>query len=412
MRKIKIKHFGPIKEGFLGGDGFLEVAKVTVFTGNQATGKSTAAKLISVFSWIEKALFRGIISIGDLWKDGNFRNKYCHYQGLKEYFRDETEIEYVGHVYKFHFVNSALRAGTHLNNPQYKMPKIMYVPAERNFLSSVSRPGGLKGLPSPLYTFLEELELAQSELSETLILPINGIEFEYQKESKMSYVKGIDYKLRLNEASSGLQSSIPLYLVSRNLAMSIQREHDESKVDLSLEDNIKFKQEILDILSNDKLSLEFKKSALEVLSSKYKNGCFMNIVEEMEQNLYPISQMAILFALLGFTNVTDGNSLILTTHSPYVLNYLSIAIKAEMVLQKLNNAGEKASTLFARLDALVPLGSCITGNDVAVYEMQNDGTISKLPTYQGILSDRNELNQLIDQGNLIFDQLLDIEEEI
>ena len=56
MSKIRIKNFGPIKEGYQENDGWLDVKKVTVFIGNQGSGKSTVAKLISTFSWIEKAL--------------------------------------------------------------------------------------------------------------------------------------------------------------------------------------------------------------------------------------------------------------------------------------------------------------------------------------------------------------------
>ncbi len=59
MSKIKIKNFGPIKEGFkeISPDGsineWMEIKKVTVFIGNQGSGKSTVAKLISTLSWIE-----------------------------------------------------------------------------------------------------------------------------------------------------------------------------------------------------------------------------------------------------------------------------------------------------------------------------------------------------------------------
>ncbi|MBR2202410.1 MAG: AAA family ATPase, partial [Bacteroidales bacterium] len=40
MREIEIHNFGPIKEANI------TVKKVTVFIGNQGSGKSTAAKLI------------------------------------------------------------------------------------------------------------------------------------------------------------------------------------------------------------------------------------------------------------------------------------------------------------------------------------------------------------------------------
>ena len=55
MAKLKIRNFGPIQTGSSENDGFLEISPVTVICGNQATGKSTIAKLYSIFSWLEKA---------------------------------------------------------------------------------------------------------------------------------------------------------------------------------------------------------------------------------------------------------------------------------------------------------------------------------------------------------------------
>lgn len=70
MSKIKINNFGPIKVGCQENDGWIEVEvkKVTVFIDNQGSGKSTVAKLISTFSWIEKALIRGDYDIKWLFK--------------------------------------------------------------------------------------------------------------------------------------------------------------------------------------------------------------------------------------------------------------------------------------------------------------------------------------------------------
>ncbi len=57
MSKIRIKNFGPIKEGFKEADGneWMDVKKVTVFIGNQGSGKSTVAKVISTLTWMEKS---------------------------------------------------------------------------------------------------------------------------------------------------------------------------------------------------------------------------------------------------------------------------------------------------------------------------------------------------------------------
>ena len=66
MSRIKIKNFGPIREGFVGNDGWLGIKKVTVLIGDQGSGKSTVAKLISVFSWLEKNIVRNDLSVEQL----------------------------------------------------------------------------------------------------------------------------------------------------------------------------------------------------------------------------------------------------------------------------------------------------------------------------------------------------------
>ena len=53
IKKIRIREFGPIKES-----GELDISSVMLFCGQQGSGKSTIAKLISTCSWLEKTLVR------------------------------------------------------------------------------------------------------------------------------------------------------------------------------------------------------------------------------------------------------------------------------------------------------------------------------------------------------------------
>ena len=411
MGKIKIRYFGPIKEGFNENDGFFDVNKITVFIGNQGTGKSSVAKLISTFIWLEKALYRGDITTNEVARKNKFENTYCDYHRLKDYFQNNTEIEYIGEAYTFSYTNGKLNVTSNESNNSYLIPKIMYVPAERNFLSAVSRPEKLKGLPLPLYTFLDEFDRSQQELSESLALPIGNLKFQYQKLNKIASIVGDNYKIKLLDASSGLQSSVPLFVVSRNLSMYINREKDGSKKEISIEEEKKIRAEIQKILSNNKLSDDLKKVALEVLSSRYKSACFVNIVEEIEQNLFPESQKEILYKLLEFANYSQGNKLILTTHSPYIINYLTLAIKGFSVLQTINSSSinENRKT---QLNKIVPYQSCIDSSNAIVYELTVNGVIRKLSNKEGIPSDENYLNQSLAEANQLFDGLLEIEEAL
>ncbi|MBD2139797.1 ATP-binding protein [Anabaena sp. FACHB-1237] len=410
MSQIKVKNFGPIKSGFIENDRFIDIRKITVFIGNQGTGKSSIAKLISTFSWLEKQLYRGNLEMKYVTSRNRFVNTYCSYQNLKNYFLPDTEIEYRGNAYTFNYVNGKL-SGSNNNSQKYILPKIMYVPSERNFFSVVKRAEKLKGLPQSLSAFFGELERSQQELSGSLTLPVGNIKLEFDQKNNTLNIIGSNYKLNISESSSGFQSFIPLFLVSRNIALSISENHDSSQSELSGEEQKRLKMEIEKILNNDNLSEELKKAALELLSSKYKNECFLNIVEEIEQNLFPQSQKNILYKLLEFVNMTEGNTLILTTHSPYIINYLTLAIKGYKVLQKIIDLPNN-NLLKEQLENIVPQASCISDEYSIVYELTETGEIIELSNYEGLPSDENYLNTFLAETNNLFDNLLEIEEQI
>jgi hypothetical protein len=107
-----------------------------------------------------------------------------------------------------------------------------------------------------------------------------------------------------------------------------------------------------------------------------------------------------------------GNKLIMTTHSPYLINYLSIAVQGGYLLTELNKKSDPFD-LIERLDAIVPKASLILGDELVVYQLdEKNGTITKLGSTEGIPSDKNYLNQSIRHGNEMFDALLEIEEEL
>ena len=410
MVKLRVKNFGPINEG-IKDNGFIEIAKTTLFIGNQATGKSSIAKLFSTISWLEKSLYRGDTKSSYLLGYNRFVKTYCSYQGIEDYFRDDTEIKYIGYYYTFIYKNKSLYIEEKKENKDYLPPKLMYVPAERNFLSIVENPGKVKYLPLPLYTFLDEFERSKSELNQSIDLPINNVKFEYQRQNKISYIKGENYKLKLHLSSSGIQSLLPVFLVSNNLAHSINRAEDASIKKISIEQQERLKKEIDQILENSNITSDIRSLLLERLSSRYKNLCFINIVEEIEQNLFPTSQRNLVNELLKYNNMTQGNKLLLTTHSPYIINYLTLAIKGYEILNKIQKL-ENKHIYIERLSKVVPKQSCINAEAVRIYELTDDGTIRLLPNYEGLPSDNNYLNNFLSETNHLFDELLDIEDEI
>ena len=362
-------------------------------------------KLITTFTWIEKALYKQLVKKSEVTRKSKFENYYCEYQNLKNYFNHETEIQFEGIAYKFHYKNGRLSIDE-VKGHKYLVPKIMYVPAERNFVSAVAQPEKLKYLPKTLYTFLEEFERSKNELIDFLYLPINNLRFSHDNKKGISKIIGDDYDLPLYEASSGLQSSIPLFLVSKNLAEGIDRISDNSISKVSLEEMQTLRIRILSLIRNEKLTEEIRNQAIELLSSVTKNDCFINVVEEPEQNLFPSSQRSILNSLLEFNSINEGNMLVMTTHSPYLINYLTLAVEANKLKSKV-----KTEELASKLNKIVPLNSTLNGNDLVVYQLdEKNGQIVKLKSYKGLPSDENYLNIGLAESNDEFSKLLDIED--
>ena len=73
---------------------------------------------------------------------------------------------------------------------------------------------------------------------------------------------------------------------------------------------------------------------IATIANKYTNSFFLNIVEEPEQNLFPESQMKNLAFLLEAANVNDENKIVMPTHSPYVLSYITLAAKSYELMNK------------------------------------------------------------------------------
>jgi energy-coupling factor transporter ATP-binding protein EcfA2 len=407
MSKIKIKNFGPVKDGCLENDGWLDIKKVTVFVGNQGSGKSTVAKLISTFSWIEKALVRGDFDKKWFERSSRLKNPLLSYHRLENYFYPNTDIEYQGDAYSIKYKNGLMSINK-TTNETYPLPQIMYVPAERNFLTYIKGAKELKLSSEALQVFNTEYGKAKEDMKGMVRLPINDVDVEYNKQYDNLYLKGSDYKIEISEAASGFQSFIPLYLVSNYLANSVKKQ-SENKEPMSSDELNRFKKGVQEIWSNDTLTYEQIRIALSTLSAKFNKTAFINIVEEPEQNLFPSSQWQMLQSLLEFNNMNEGNKLVLTTHSPYLVNFLNIAIQGKDLKSKIGLKND----LLKELYDVVSEGSLISFDEVAVYQLdENTGTITRLKSSYGILSDRNYLNDMLREGNQKFDKLLEIEEKL
>lgn len=427
-RYLKIKHFGPITEGYKDNDGFMPFSKFVFFCGPQAVGKSCIAKLFSTFSWIEKALVRGDFKIDYVTGEEDFivtsekkivvsddgkkivvqpMNRFayifCAFHQLQNYFKPETELHYKGTAFEMRYADGSLTIKA-IENLNYLRPQIIYIPAERNLISVLDNAENVKDLPQSLSSLLSVYNKACKSIQGEVKLPINGFKFYYNNSEKTAYIADGSNSVRISEASSGLQSLSPLYVALHYLSQQIQLPSAATQQKQSAKEKETIENRIAEILKDDTLSTSLRQMLIKQ-ASDVTNKYLLSIVEEPEQNQYPTSQREVLYQLIAL-HKGENDQLVITTHSPYIINYLALAIKARSISKVYRSAH-----VLSKLSSIVPPDAMIDGQDVTVFQVNDDGTVSQLPKYDEMPSDDNLLNNLLEESNDMFNQLLDIEEE-
>lgn len=403
MCRIKIKNFGPVRVGREDNEGWIDVKKVTVFIGNQGSGKSTVAKLISTFAWMEKDVFRsGDVAIENQKKEETFR-KNLEYHRIEGYLKENTYIAYEGSAYKITYNYGKDLEFEEIPNFSYGLPRITYFPAERNFISSVKNFKGNNALSlwsQSLQEFKEIFQEAKENLKESIQFPINDTELEYNRMNDMLYVKGGDYRLPLSETASGFLSVIPMCLVANYVSSSVCSGQQMNSFQRDL-----FRKETADILNNKDYTDEQRRILLSNVAARYSVKRTLNIIEEPEQNLYPSSQQKVLYELLKLNNPVS-DKMVVTTHSPYIIGYLSLAVKAHSITRHV-----ESTEIERKVNEIIPMSSVLSSEDLSIYELsEKDGSIHLLDFYNGIPSNQNFLNQELAAKNEMYSQLLDLQD--
>ncbi len=282
MEKLYIKDFGPIKEAEI------HLNDINIFIGTTSSGKSTAAKLLAIFE-----------SFGSVppAKLDDLKNRLSEYN-IDFAFSDETELNYSTKGYQFIYTKKGVsRYGNFLGKEKKISP--IYIPAERLFFSTVSQSifsliNNDITLPKWLIDFGAKFEQARKVIKKT---SINFLSAEYAYENNTDYIQVNDeIKIKLSEASSGLQSVIPLLLVVMHNTQDIKKKD-------------------------------------------------LFVIEEPELNLYPSSQKELTEFIISRINKAQSDKLIITTHSPYLLTTIDNLIQAKKVADLHPNDKKEVSKL-------------------------------------------------------------------
>jgi predicted ATP-dependent endonuclease of OLD family len=382
MEKLIVKNFGPIKEAEI------DLTKYVVFIGDTSTGKSVLAKLITIFrdSFLLLSLTEDSskISIKNELKKYNINFetdnaeiKYCDGSiVLCELINDEIilidveirQSNLTSVKNKFDALTKESTFSQFLDfdkevffkfslNHFFKNRNSTYIPAERILFSLVGN--SLSGLlannvalPECYKDFAARYEVARDEIREVLYENFN-INYSYNKGIDEVFVNNA--KVLLSEASSGVQSLIPLLLV------------------------IDYEIKINDVSFN------------------YSKGL---IIEEPELNLFPIKQKKLIDYLISKLTNTK-HKIVITTHSPYILSSLDTLMLAK-------NTFNEHPDLKEEINSIVSEDKWIDYNDISVYEVRNDGKVYSIKNEEFRSIDTNAIDGVSDIISEEFDKLTEL----
>lgn len=384
MNRIIIRNIGPIKNIDL------DLNKINVFIGPQGSGKSTVAKIISFCSWLEKnnsvteqACSEGLIA------------RLTSFHHMEGYFSQESELLYEGDNIAFiynlakgldasiskRFVNncneckSEKEAILHADNKN-ENPKVAYIPAERNFVSAVPSLKNYSDKDDNLQSFVNDWFEAKRHYTRETPIPIMslGLDYFYNPGADADYLlqEKASNTIPLVAASSGYQSIVPLVVLLKWLSSGI---YEENKPFSPAEN-----EKVRNILAHlSVISEESNATIIERLRGFLEGRVYSHtqfIIEEPEQNLFPRTQMDLLYQILSEINHGRNHRLVLTTHSPYILYALNNCILAHIVEDSMDK--ELSKSLECAKYAVAP-------KDVSVWSI-HDGCIR---------NENNEYNKTI-----------------
>jgi predicted ATP-dependent endonuclease of OLD family len=319
---------------------------VNIIIGEQSIGKSCVLKVACFCTWVEKRI--AIEQNAKRFeKNGVFLEELVNFHRLNGYVHDNTYIGYESDFIKFSYDSeNGFSYEWKEKRWDYKRPKVSYIPAERNLVAVIPNWFEVKSVAENIQDFMADWSDARKSIEKDKDILNLDVAYHYDESSDTDYVKMKDGRiLPFTNVSSGLQSLIPLYVHLVNITSKKYREREDNSV--------KHKSEIDNLV--DLLVDFYAKNLGEALIKNPKYGTInqetglekeyipnpemrewlierlFNIskihhcevfLEEPEENLFPPTQQILMKSLLKFVNLEKGNTLFISTHSPYILDIL------------------------------------------------------------------------------------------
>lgn len=351
MRHLVIRNIGPVKEVEI------ELKRFNFIIGPQSSGKSTVVKILSTCCWIEKEVTTTMNENAIVDAD-SFVSLMEDFHKMIDYFDVDSEIDFETDVISISLKGKDFQIRLK-NQELYRREKICYIPSERNAVTLPELQGfefGQTNLRSFLFDWYNAREFYGEE-NKMDILNL-GVRYYYdpseQKyKDRIEHVNGKSYKIPLGSASSGLQSVVPLqimmqYYTNQYFNTFAEKTSFDSDAKTRLIQSRVVDKYVLSVVypgfdpkkrnelikeQNDQIHegnpearrlLEKYREELERLTVPVRTSF---VVEEPEQNLYPFTQIELLEAIVMLCSDGRSHSCTITTHSPFILNYLNVLIE-------------------------------------------------------------------------------------
>ena len=388
MATIIIKNVGPIKD-----TKNLELNKINVFMGPQCSGKSTIAKIISFCTWKEKKMARdGMFDLFDEKAEDTWIEELKMYHRLSNgYFSKESAIYYRGNYIDYSFnckYNDSIEdieiTGTNNENLNFKSggrtfsSKIIYIPAERNFVSVIPNLEKFSENRDFIQDFVTNWFEAKRTYNHENKLSILDLGIKYHTDGTDNDFLTLDNgkKITLQVASSGLQSIVPLLALVEYIATDIYGKsmpmsvNERDALMKQYNEMLKIKKEAEETIDSKDLEMLLDL----ILSKNYVNSQF--IIEEPEQNLFPSTQRDLVYHLLQLITGERDHRLTITTHSPYILYALNNCMMAGHVYDKMKADDQnRLKCQYAKIDP----------SKVSIYEITANGTLEHIQRENGLI---------------------------
>lgn len=414
--RITIKDFGPIKNADI------ETKKFNIFIGETSTGKSVAAKLITIFNSQQLAMI----------KNGNFSSfqkllaEYC----IDFQFSDATNIQVLQDDVKWNITKGSFsREGGSFIPSVFLEPNPDGVSDFRVFLNEFAKhyidkkeDEALKKARIKLFDNYSSNE----DIDFTSMTQFQKDTIYYVSKLLMSYypvyipAERILISFYTNSIFSLLQSGSSIPQSIKNFGSLYEdARNSKNKLDIDfMKMKVKFSKENDKIVLKDGTELKFNQASSgvqsliplwAVLINSFSNNPKSVVIEEPELNLFPTLQVQLIRNIVELVNKSRSD-IVITTHSPYVLSIIDSLIFANDVYMKAKAVGKK--NLMQKVLRLVKKASQIDYEKVAAYCFNADGSV--VPTNDPEMRSTGSfaIDEASNVTSKLFNKLMSLEYEV